>query len=162
MSIEKLKREIYKEKEAYESKDFETLKNIGKDWQYSDLKLKELEEKFFKNVKDLEIKFAKKCEDLEITKKLEEKNGEEKENERNQIFDERLRNKEISVKDKYVELEKKERFKRKTKWDTKKYESLIKEQKEKMDKSIENLLENIKEIKNIDIRRIIDDFENLI
>ena len=115
MSIEKLKREIYKEKEAYESKDFETLKNIGKDWQYSDLKLKELEEKFFKNVKDLEIKFAKKCEDLEITKKLEEKNGEEKENERNQIFDERLRNKEISVKDKYVELEKKERFKRKTK-----------------------------------------------
>ena len=31
-----------------------------------------------------------------------------------------------------------------------------------MDKSIENLLENIKGIKNIDIRRIIDDFENLI
>ena len=31
-----------------------------------------------------------------------------------------------------------------------------------MDKSIENLLENIKEIKNIDIRRIIDEFENLI
>mgnify|MGYP003571593851 CR=1 FL=1 len=68
----------------------------------------------------MEIKFAKKCEDLEITKKLEEKNGEEKENERNQIFDERLRNKETSIKDKYVELEKKERFKRKTKWDTKK------------------------------------------